>query len=69
MPFPNDQFSFATSTSETNTSSRRTPGVSANNAAMRAKRAFFISTVRPALMVIWMRSTPSVRGMSRYEGS
>ncbi len=65
MPLPNDQFSFGTSTSETNTSSRRTPGFSASRVAMRANRAFFSSTVRPALMVIWMSSTPSVRWMSR----
>lgn len=35
-PFPNDQFSFATSTSETRTSSRLTPGEVASSSAMRA---------------------------------
>src|ERR1700754_3743892 len=51
-PLPNDQFSFATSTRLTKTSSLRSPGSSDSNSAMRANNAFFCSTVRVLLAVI-----------------
>src|SRR5690242_935826 len=55
MPLPNDQFSFATSTRLITASSRRTFSWSCRPSAMRLKRAFFMSTVRPVFIVIWIR--------------
>lgn len=52
IPFPNDQFSFSTSTRLMNTSSRRNPGDSASSSAMRLYSAFFCSSVRVLLSVI-----------------
>jgi hypothetical protein len=45
-PWPRDQFSFATSTRLTNTSSGRMPGLSPSSSAIRRNSAFFCSTVR-----------------------
>ena len=40
-PWPKDQFSLATSTMFTNTSSPRRPGLSPSNAVIRRNSAFF----------------------------
>lgn len=52
MPWPRDQFSFATSTRFTNTSSGRMPGLYPSSSAIRRNSAFFCSTVSVLFAVI-----------------